>query len=85
MADALNMNGLSLNESQHANGIGGRSAYIPPHLRGVPQPPPGMDTPPPAMNGGMGSSAWAGPTAYVSPPLSPLLLSVGSILISNYR
>jgi hypothetical protein len=37
MAEQLNMNGLSLNESRHApngNINGGRSAYIPPHLRG---------------------------------------------------
>ena len=69
MAESLNMNGLSLGESQHANGIGGRSTYIPPHLRGVPQPSPGMDTPPPVMNGGMSSSAWAGPNTYVLPQL----------------
>ncbi|MCJ1306277.1 DEAD-box ATP-dependent RNA helicase, partial [Hypocenomyce scalaris] len=66
MADHLNMGGLSLGESQHANGIGGRSAYIPPHLRGVnggpTGPPPGMDgAPPPIMNGGMNGSAWGGP------------------------
>ena len=50
------MGGLSL-DSQHprangANGInGGRSAYIPPHMRGMPGG--GMDGPPPgpAMNG----------------------------------
>ena len=61
MADHLNMNGLSLNDSQHANGMhGGRSAYVPPHLRGLPpQPPPGMDGPLP--NGSLSSSAWAGP------------------------
>lgn len=66
MADQLNMGSLSLGESQHANGIGGRSAYIPPHLRGVngapAGPPPGMDgPPPPMMNGGMNGSAWGGP------------------------
>jgi hypothetical protein len=34
MADGLKMNGLSLNDSQHApSHPGGRSAYIPPHLR----------------------------------------------------
>lgn len=62
MADNLNMNGLSLNESAHAprangqpNGFGERSAYIPPHMRnrgpGGPPPPaagPGnFDGPPP--------------------------------------
>ena len=73
MADQLNMGGLSLGESQHAasGGAPGRSTYIPPHMRGMPQPgpppagppaagppggPPRMDGPPP---GGMGSSAWA--------------------------
>ena len=37
MADQLNMNGLSLNDSQHApggqNGFGGGNSYIPPHAR----------------------------------------------------
>lgn len=36
MADSLNMNGLSLNDSKHgppAGMGGGRSTYIPPHLR----------------------------------------------------
>lgn len=42
MADSLNMNGLSLNDSQHApqggppqqnGGFGERAAYIPPHMR----------------------------------------------------
>lgn len=40
MAEQLNMNGLSLKDSQHApqangqgNGFGERSAYIPPHMR----------------------------------------------------
>ena len=70
MADRLNMNGLSLEDSQHANGgFGGkpRSAYIPPHLRATmgagPQgpsgPPPGMDGPPPPMNGN--GNAWGPP------------------------
>ncbi|KAJ9668780.1 DEAD-box ATP-dependent RNA helicase [Coniosporium apollinis] len=72
MANQLNMNGLSLNDSQHAlhqNGFE-RSAYIPPHLRGRgaggPPPGPEMHAPPPAMangsmNGstGMNGSAWA--------------------------
>jgi ATP-dependent RNA helicase DDX3X len=66
MADQLNMNGLSLGDSQHANGTGGRSAYIPPHLRGVPQPPPNMEPSLPAVNGGMNQSAWAAPATYVS-------------------
>lgn len=57
MADQLNMNNLSLNESQHAprqNGGFVRSAYIPPHARGSARgPAPGpaaMDGAPP-MNG----------------------------------
>ena len=58
MADQLNMNGLSLND-QH----GGRSAYIPPHMRGMP--PPSMEGPPPPMNGHMNGNAWGGgPTKY---------------------
>ena len=73
MADQINMNGLSLEESQNANGgFGGkqRSAYIPPHLRssmsagagpqGPPGPLPGMDSgPPPMMNGN--GNAWGPP------------------------
>jgi ATP-dependent RNA helicase DDX3X len=71
MADSLNMNGLSLNDSKHAGGpggINGRSAYIPPHLRGQPAPrgPPmmGMDGAGPGSmpNGGpqgLNGSAWA--------------------------
>ncbi|KAI9670394.1 MAG: DEAD-box ATP-dependent RNA helicase [Caeruleum heppii] len=74
MADQLNMNGLSLDDSRHA---GGRPAYIPPHLRGAMGgggPPPGMDGPPPmmngAMNGAMNGNAWGPPpaAAYGRPP-----------------
>ena len=78
MADHLNMNGLSLSDSQHANGMhGGRSAYIPPHLRGLPpQPPPGMDGPTP--NGNLNGSAWAGPApGYVF--LEPRNLEIGKL------
>jgi ATP-dependent RNA helicase DDX3X len=62
MADSLNMNGLSLQDSKHAsNGMGGgRSTYIPPHLRGSAggPPPMGLDgAAPPPMNG----SAWGPP------------------------
>ncbi|KAK5107460.1 DEAD-box ATP-dependent RNA helicase [Meristemomyces frigidus] len=68
MADGLNMNGLSLKDSQHApqqNGGFERSAYIPPHMRGSGAPPPGPPAgfdggaagPPPAQ--GMNGSAWA--------------------------
>lgn len=63
MADQLNMNNLSLQDSQHApkpgqqaGGFGqGRSAYIPPHMRQqrAHGPPAGFDGPPPGppMNG----------------------------------
>lgn len=57
MADQLNMNGLSL-DSQHGQG---RSAYIPPHMRGS-MPQPQMDGPPPLMNGPTNGSAWNGPS-----------------------
>ena len=67
MADHLNMNGLSLNESKHAgsNGMGHpgvRSAYIPPHMRGSgggpgPSPIDNLDGGPPAA--GLNGSAWA--------------------------
>ncbi|KAI9890017.1 MAG: DEAD-box ATP-dependent RNA helicase [Vezdaea aestivalis] len=65
MADQINMNGLSLDDSQHANGYAGgpglnqggsRPAYIPPHMRGkpgsgpVPMAGPPMDGP--IMNNG---------------------------------
>jgi len=55
MAEQLDMSRMSLNDSQHAPGpnqFQDRAAYIPPHLRGRPQPPPQMDGPPPMMNGG---------------------------------
>lgn len=62
MAEQLNMGGLSLQDSQHANGGGGgfgagRSAYVPPHARG------GAPTRGPApagepANGGLDGSAW---------------------------
>lgn len=59
MADQLNMNGLSLQDSQHAsNGFpGGRAAYIPPHARrtgGGPGPGPQPNGGP----GGLDGSAW---------------------------
>jgi ATP-dependent RNA helicase DDX3X len=60
MADQLNMNGLSLN-GPHGQG---RSAYIPPHMRGMP--PPSMDGPPPPMNGHVNGDAWGGPTKSVA-------------------
>ena len=67
MADQLDMNGLTLNDSKHANGMpAGRPAYIPPHLRGQPGGggPPPMDGPPtlpPGGNPGLGGSAWGNP------------------------
>ncbi|CAO2649171.1 Nn.00g101200.m01.CDS01 [Neocucurbitaria sp. VM-36] len=79
MAEQLDMGRLNLNDSQHApNGFNGeRSAYIPPHLRGRPQPaggpgPAPMDGPP-MMNGGggLGGSAWGpapGSRGYGGPP-----------------
>ncbi len=69
MADQLNMNGLSLKDSQHApqngapqqNGFQERSAYIPPHMRGkMGGAPNGFDGPPPMTNG-PDNSAWAQP------------------------
>ena len=52
MADQLNMGGLSLDHHHQPNGMPGeRSAYVPPHMRGMP-PPGNMDSrPPPTMNG----------------------------------
>lgn len=74
MADSLNMNGLSLADSQHAsqpgaqqNGFPERAAYIPPHMRQRPAapssgPPNGYasyDGGPAPMSNGLNSSAWA--------------------------
>ncbi|KAK7885818.1 DEAD-box ATP-dependent RNA helicase [Exophiala xenobiotica] len=68
MADSLNMNGLSMNESQHAangpTGNGLRKSYIPPHLRGQARGPPvmnmdGAGPAPPAATQGLNGSAWA--------------------------
>lgn len=76
MTDQLNMAGLTLADSKHANGYPApapntRSAYIPPHLRGMPQGPPGPPGPPimdgpPMMNGNMNGSAW-GPPPHQEP------------------
>ena len=76
MADQLNMNGLSLNGSQHANGgpgfSQGRQSYIPPHMRGSSKPGPGPAPGPGGLDGtpmsggpGMNGSAW-GPNKYVA-------------------
>lgn len=71
MADSLNMNGLSLTDSQHApqpgaaqqNGFPERAAYIPPHMRQRAAPPSsgpnGYDGGPAPMSNGLNSSAWA--------------------------
>jgi len=65
MANSLDMNGLSLNDSKHAQDgpgpmPGGRSAYIPPHLRGQGRGPPMMDGAGPApAAAGLNGSAWA--------------------------
>ncbi|EME39162.1 hypothetical protein DOTSEDRAFT_179601 [Dothistroma septosporum NZE10] len=85
MADQLNMNGLSLQDSQHApqngagpqqNGFGaGRSAYIPPHMRGstrgpAPGPAPGP-VPGAAPNGLDGANGYPTPgqaNGYGGPP-----------------
>lgn len=63
MADQLDMNGLNLGASHHAPNGGapgggiGRSTYIPPHMRGVPQDAAGPAAPAPAPS--MNASAWA--------------------------
>ncbi|KAK5164102.1 DEAD-box ATP-dependent RNA helicase [Saxophila tyrrhenica] len=81
MADNLNMNGLSLKDSQHApngapqqNGGFEKAAYIPPHMRqrGGPPPPGGAPNgfdggPPPPMANGLNSSAWAPPPGQQAP------------------
>lgn len=73
MADNLKIGNLSLNDSQHAPNQTGRSAYIPPHLRGQARQAAaaesaagptvdGADGPAPGQNGrpaGMNASAWA--------------------------
>lgn len=68
MADSLKIQNLSLNESQHApNGppaANGRSAYIPPHLRGRPGPGP---APGPSPMDGAGPAGPAGPTGAPGP------------------
>jgi ATP-dependent RNA helicase DDX3X len=64
MADQLNMNGLSLSDSKHANGMpNGRPAYIPPHLRGQQgrSGPPAVDGPAAIPPAGLGGSAWGTP------------------------
>ena len=64
MADSLDMNHLSLNDSKHANvgpppgsqnAFPARAAYVPPHARQASRS---------MMNNGMDGSAW-GPGGYV--------------------
>lgn len=56
------MNGLNLN-----GGPGEQRSYIPPHMRGKMGGPPvaanGGPPPGPALNGGIGGSAWNAPAA----------------------
>jgi ATP-dependent RNA helicase DDX3X len=77
MADQLNMGGLSLADSQHANGMTGRSTYIPPHMRGTNGGPPPMDGPPASMmHGDMPNGVWHGPPGYdLQVPSKPLAIS----------
>lgn len=75
MADQINMNGLSLNESQHAGGSNGfneRAAYVPPHMRkqvgpGNRNADPGFAGPPP----GGPAAAPSGPAAAGAAPAGP--------------
>ena len=55
MADQIDINGLSLNESQPSNGLNGRSTYIPPHMRSANGVSP-MDAP--IFQGDLKSSVW---------------------------
>ncbi|KAG8525519.1 DEAD-box ATP-dependent RNA helicase [Bacidia gigantensis] len=59
MADQLNMGGLSIDNRQ-PNGIGGgRSTYIPPHMRGM-QAEPNNARPPPMSSSPQTNGAWGG-------------------------
>ncbi|KAF1815379.1 DEAD-domain-containing protein [Eremomyces bilateralis CBS 781.70] len=68
MADQLNLNGLSLNDSRHAPNEfgGGQSTYIPPHMRG--QPPPGPGGPPPGPPIDVSANGIGGPGNFSGPP-----------------
>lgn len=52
---------------------GGRSTYIPPHMRGVP--PAADGPPPPMMNGSAQDGAWNGARSAESPPLPKSVLA----------
>ncbi|KAI0398244.1 DEAD-domain-containing protein [Xylariaceae sp. FL0594] len=67
MADQLNMNGLSLNE-QGPPGVGGRSSYVPPHMRGKVAGANNGPGPSPAAMNGLNNSAWAGNNNYDARP-----------------
>lgn len=93
MADGLKMNGLSLNDSQHApSHPAGRSAYIPPHLRNqsraAPGPAPvgfdGAGPPPGGPGPAMNANAW-GPGYVDSFHLcSPEMLSSKVECVTNF-
>lgn len=64
MADGLNMNALSLQESQHAPNGFDRKSYVPPHMRGQSGPPMNAGPPP----GGPMPMGNGGPVPYAQPP-----------------
>lgn len=64
MADNLKMNGLSINDAQNGpSHPGGRSAYIPPHLRNQPRGPGPAPVPGPPPMGYDGAGPPPGPGA----------------------
>lgn len=71
MAESLNMNGLSLKDSQHADPQGGqpngfsgeRSAYIPPHMRQRASQAPPQAAAPNGYDGGPAPAPGPGPMA----------------------
>ncbi|KAL2367420.1 ATP-dependent RNA helicase DED1 [Blastomyces gilchristii SLH14081] len=75
MANGLNIGSLKIDDPQHPPGPNptGRSAYIPPHLRGnVARPPMGLDGSAPAQGGpGLNASAWAPNNAGPNPGAGP--------------
>jgi ATP-dependent RNA helicase DDX3X len=88
MADGLNLNALSLQESQHAPNGFERKSYVPPHLRGRPGPPPGPPGPP--LNAGplpggpvpLGN----GPAPFAQPPYdNPTIVSKNSANLKGNR
>ncbi|KAI0201324.1 DEAD-domain-containing protein [Astrocystis sublimbata] len=70
MAEQLNMNGLTLND-QGPPQVGGRSSYVPPHMRGKMGPGGNAPSGPPVAPGGMNGlnqSAWSGNINYDARP-----------------